>query len=312
MNPKIGFVLVTHDKPAQIQRLTRRLCELYPGAPIVCHHDFSKTSLDGIDFPAHVRFVRPHIVTRWASITCTLAFHAALRLLYSGPDSPDWFVLLSGADYPVRDSGSVLRDLETGGADAYIDHVRVEHPFVPDPNVKYAEYAFHSKQWVPLAYGRYVATPLWVPGISLKRRKAIRIMLAQLRWKILERWLTPFRDHFRCYSGEAWFTANRRAAEVILSSPAIPRLTRHYKRIFCPDESIHQTILCNEPGLRVSPFHFRYIHWRGGHHPKLLGMEDLPRIFASGAHFARKFDWDTGQPVLDAIDEEVDRAAKTS
>ena len=312
MSPGIGFVLVTYDKPAQLLRLTRRLAELYPGAPIACHHDFSKTPLDEKQFPEQVRFVHPHIVTQWGRLSCVLAFHAALRLLYSGPDSPDWFVFLSGSDYPVRSPHEVLRDLESSGADACMDHRAVVHPFVPDANVQYEENSFRSKAWVPLAYERYVAVPVWAPGFSLKRRKAEKIVLTAVRSASVVRWLTPFNDNLRCYGGEVWFTANRRAALALLAdTEANRRLHKHFSRRFIPEEALNHTVLCNQPDLRISPVNFRYIDWTAGtHHPKLLGMEDLPRIFASGAHFARKFDWATAQPVLDAIDAEVDRAVR--
>jgi hypothetical protein len=47
-----------------------------------------------------------------------------------------------------------------------------------------------------------------------------------------------------------------------------------------------------------------------GHHPKTLGVEDIPRILASGAHFARKFNLENGAEVFDAIDAAVDSASR--
>jgi hypothetical protein len=82
MGVTIGFVIVSHDKPAQLLRLVRRLMMLYDNPPIVCHHDFSKCSLEGYDFPKEVMFVRPHIVTKWAGISFVHAYLAALRILY--------------------------------------------------------------------------------------------------------------------------------------------------------------------------------------------------------------------------------------
>jgi hypothetical protein len=48
----------------------------------------------------------------------------------------------------------------------------------------------------------------------------------------------------------------------------------------------------------------------GGHHPKNLGMEDIPRILGSEAHFSRKFDLSKGAEVFDAIDAAVDAASR--
>ena len=310
MSPRIGFTLVTHDKPAQFLRLTRRLSELFPDAPIACHHDFSKTPLNGLEFPACVQFVRPYLVTQWGQFSVVLAFRAALRLLYSWPDPPDWFVSLGGSDYPVRAPADVLRDLETGGADAYLVHELVQYPSRPDPKVEQTAQEIASREWCSMIYGRYIATRLWLPGFSVSRRKPVKIRIVRPPWKIMERWLTPFGSNFRCYTGEFCIAANRRAAEALLAdSPANRKLDRHFKKRPNPDEALIHTVLCNHPGLRVSPANLRYIDWSTeGPHPKLLAMEDLPRIFASGAHFARKFDWESGQPVLDAIDAQVDRA----
>src|ERR1017187_4885611 len=118
MGPAIGFVLVSHDKPAQLLRLVRRLMKLYGNPPIVCHHDFTLCSLDGFAFPKEVMFVRPHIETKWGDFSFCLAFFAALRVLYQREDSPDWFVFMSGTDYPLWPAEAVLDELALGGFDA--------------------------------------------------------------------------------------------------------------------------------------------------------------------------------------------------
>jgi len=115
MASQIGFVLVSHDKPAQLLRLVRRLGSLYDDPPIVCHHDFSKSKLDGLHFPSEVKFVRPNIVTKWGNISCFSAFILGLRTMYERTDSPDWFVFLSGSDYPIRSAADVHAELAQGG-----------------------------------------------------------------------------------------------------------------------------------------------------------------------------------------------------
>ncbi len=310
MRARIGFVIVSHDNPAQLLRLIRRLIMLYDNPIIVCHHDFSKCSLEEYDFPKEVSFVRPHIETKWGDLSVYRAFLAALCSMYERADSPDWFVLLSGTDYPVRPAQRVLNQLSCGGFDAYMDYQLVEHPWTPDPSVMYEPHAFHSASWVPLAYDRYVAIGLWVPGYSWKRRKPIKIPVGVIRSKLLVAPFNPFSRTLKCYAGPAWYTGNRRAAERLLAQSSENRaLLLHYSKRFIPDESLSQTILCNQPDLKISKDSLRYIDWSlGGHHPKTLGMEDVPRILASGAHFARKFDLAKNPEVFDAIDAAVDAA----
>jgi hypothetical protein len=88
-------------------------------------------------------------------------------------------------------------------------------------------------------------------------------------------------------------------------------LFAHYSKRFIPDESLVHTILCNQPDLMISDNNFRYVDWcLGGHHPKTLGMEDIPRILESEAFFARKFDLANGAEVFNAIDTAVDAASR--
>jgi hypothetical protein len=308
MGATIGFVLVSHDKPAQLLRLVRRLMKLYDNPPIVCHHDFGKCSLEGFDFPREVTFVRPHIETKWGGMSFCLAFFAALRTLYQRADRPEWFAFISGTDYPVRPAQTVLDQLAGSDFDLYMDHRVAEYPWAPDPGVKYDAHSFNSVDWVPLAYDRYVAIRLWLPWYSLARKKPVRVRVGTVRSKWLVGPFNPFSETLKCYAGSAWFTANLKTAERLLADNAMNRsLFAHYSKRFIPDESLPHTMLCNQPDLRISKDRLRYVDWsRGGHHPKTLGMEDIPSILASEAHFARKFDLTQGADVFDAIDAAVD------
>jgi hypothetical protein len=48
----------------------------------------------------------------------------------------------------------------------------------------------------------------------------------------------------------------------------------------------------------------RYFDFSGSrfNHPRTLTLEDLPKAWASGAHFGRKVDGDANPEVLDALD----------
>jgi hypothetical protein len=312
MGVPVGFVIVSHDKPAQLLRLVRRLIQLYDNPPIVCHHDFSKCSLDGFDFPKEVQFVRPHIDTKWGGLSICLAYCAAMNAMRRRADCPEWFAVLSGTDYPVRPAQAVRDQLTRGGFDAYLEHRLVEYPWVPDPSVEYEAHAFNSTAWVPLAYDRYVSIRLWLPWYSFAQRKPIKIPLATMRSKRLVSLFNPFSETLKCYGGSAWFTLSRKAVNRLLAENAENRAIRaHYRSRFIPDESFPHTILCNQPDLKISSNRIWYIDWsQGGHHPKTLRIEDIPSILASGAHFARKFDLAQGVDVFDAIDAAVDAASR--
>ncbi|HVS38751.1 MAG TPA: beta-1,6-N-acetylglucosaminyltransferase [Gemmataceae bacterium] len=285
MNP-LGFVLLTHNQPQQMLRLVRRLNAIYGEPPIVIHHDFGKCDLDTASFPGDVRFVRPHVPTEWGRFSLVEATLAGIRLLHKQSDAPEWFTLLSGADYPCAPASAVLADLERANADAFLQH----HPVEPaDP--------FCRKE--PARLNRYLHYPFNVYYINPRLRFSWRPVRLP-RW--LSRPLLPFSRTFRCWAGWQWFTVNRKTVAAILDfHDNRPALARHYRKVWCADESYFHCILCNDPTLRIVNDNKRYTEWSlGDPHPKALGLADVPAILASGCWFARKFEPDS--EALDGLD----------
>ena len=100
----------------------------------------------------------------------------------------------------------------------------------------------------------------------------------------------PFSEEFHCYAGEHWFTANRKAAEVLLTNTSnTTRLLAHLRTREAPEECFYHTLLGNAQ-LRLSTNNLRYIDWSSpdAWHPKRLTVDDLDQLESSGAHFARK------------------------
>jgi hypothetical protein len=295
MEPVAGFVLLTHAKPRQIQRLIFRLNSMFDHPPIVCHHDFSQCELPVDTFPANVSFVRPHLATEWARFSVVEATVLALRQMYQAPASPDWFVLLSGADYPIKPAAQIRRDLGEGSCDAYIHHELI------------AANRF-ERDWQRSCHQRYCVKKFTYPSLTTRLRPTRRSLI--LRHPLLATSFVPFSEAFRCFAGSQWFSANRRAAEFIVEYHATRRaLAAHYRELMFPEESYFQCILANAPHLKLQNCNLRYIAPAdspvGGPHPKTLVLDDLPKLIASPAHFARKFDIDLDAQVLDALDATV-------
>jgi hypothetical protein len=292
MTPIIGFILVTYKKPEQIIRLVRTLNRMFDHPPIACHHDFSQTTLPMEALGKNVSFVYPHLQTGWGDFSTVEATLRAMQLMYGTCNSPDWFVLLSEADYPIKPATQILKDLTLSPYDVHIDHWQIRH---------------NDDMWHALRHERYCTFKFRIPFFDEKLRLTKREVT--LRHPLITFPFLPFYQNFQCYAGEHWFCANRKAAEYVIEfHSARPALANHYRRaesffIVCPGESYFHTILCNAPHLRVSDNHWRYIDWSTkGPHPKTLVSEDLPRIQASSAHFARKFDFDEDVNVLDKLD----------
>jgi hypothetical protein len=304
---RIGFVILSHGDQALLARLVARLDHLYGKPPIACHHDFSQSRIDTAAFADNVRFVTPSVATGWGKLSVVTAGLAALRLLVETAD-PDWFVLLSATDYPVRSADAVLAELESSPFDAYVDArpVRGQAPgaatFGGEPNPKLDHFVLPSN--IQLKWRFYVGAQLWAPVIKSRPKWRLGRVTLPLPFAAPG----PFRAGFSAYYGDHWFTANRRAAAaLLLDDDRAKALRKHLVRRAQADECYYQTILANTPGLRICLDNKRYAEWNGGGaHPVAVEIEHVPAILASGQHFARKFALTS--PAIAEIDRAIDAA----
>lgn len=315
MSIKVGFVLLTHDKPYQAIRLVNRLNFMFDYPPISWHHDFSNCQFPTDAITDNISIVRPHFKTEWAKFSVVEAMLAALTRLLESKNSPDWFILLSGADYPIKAAATIVRDLSASRYDAHIHYNRIS---IPGDQGKRSYLAGRDRtsDWqmdvpgvdIAKCRRRYCCLKLRIPFINRRLRFTVRNM--RLDHPSIVAPFLPFTEDLSCFAGEHWFSANRTAGEYLIQFHRTrPALANHYRSLdeytIVPEESYYQTIFCNAGALKVSCNHWRYVDWsesKSSGHPKLLSIEDLPRLYESPAHFARKFDADVDSKVLDALD----------
>jgi hypothetical protein len=292
MSVKIGFAILSYNEPGQLLRLVRTLNAMFGEPPIVFHHDFSKCSLDEAALPSNVRFVHPHMDTIRGHISVPVALLKAFRLLREH-DRPDWFVPMSGSDYPVRPAEEIIAEFSNSNFDAYLDHREIVYSAAP-PAEKDRDGSFDRPSWVPLAYDRYCSYRFnYWPVFSKEKLMAGRIPLNRRRvvWFRNPRitgWLQPDRPA-RIFAGDFAFMANHKAVDRLLD-PSVEKLIRYFEAREAPDEALFQTVLCNQSDVRICKDPRRYANWSDiDPHPKWLEVSDVPKILASGALFARKF-----------------------
>lgn len=293
-NP-IGFILLTHAKPLQIYRLINKLNSMFNYPRIVCHHDFSKCDLSVDALSKNVLLVHPYLQTKWADFTLVEATIQALRLMYEVPNPPDWFVLLSGADYPIKTAKQILDDLASSQYDAYLQYEQITYK-------TYKSDVRPNMLWLKNSYQRY-CTKSFSIHYSKKYLAHLNLEIC-LEHPLLTKPFLPFSKKLACFSGSQWFCANSKAAKYIIDFHSNKNaLTLYYSKLKYTDESYFQTVLANASHLKLQNDRRRYIDWsNGGCHPKTLLMEDLPNLLASSAHFARKFDIDIDSNILNELD----------
>ncbi|MER3432125.1 MAG: hypothetical protein C4288_01510 [Leptolyngbya sp. ERB_1_1] len=288
MSPTVGFILLTHSHPNQIQRLVDRLNRLFDHPPIVFHHDFSKCPLSIDNFSENVSFVQPHIETRWGEFSLVEAMLRAMEQMQHRRDRPEWTILLSSSDYPIKPAAQIIADLKASQADIHIFHEHIQPPiFKTDWHREM--YARYYTQWLPMP--KLIADLLDLNWQKLR-----------LKPMVLMKPFIPFTPDFQCYAGQQWFCANQRSIDYILDyHKSHPQIAAHFRGVMFADESYFHTIAANAPNLKLDSNDWRYKDWSTGEpHPKTLDRSDLPKLQASSAHFARKFPPDA--PVLDDLD----------
>ena len=304
--PVIGFVLLTYRNPPEALRLIARLNRSFGDPPIVLHHAFDKSDFPLDQLSPNVVPVLPHRPTGWGTLATVEAFLAGLAQLMAVPRPPDWFVSLSGSDYPIKRADAIRRDLAESGADAFMDLQPVDPRTLP-PRDGATTVDGISAAWLWTAFDRWFGRDVTVPWLGKGLRpttRTIRVGSRAVPWTH-----GPFRRGFRCFGGEATITGTERCARRILEFHARHReLAEHYRHRSNVDESYLHCIVGNAPDLRVVNDSRRYIDWDppGASHPRTLTRADLPRLLASRAHFGRKFDAAVDAVVLDELDAYLD------
>jgi hypothetical protein len=291
---KLVYLVVSHRNPDQVLRLVRALRE-GPSAEVVVRHDLRRSRLDAHEVErAGGRLLHDELRVEWGAWSYLRMLLASLEGIAAEHD-PDWLIVLSGQDYPLRPLAQVEERLASAEYDAYLgDPWRLETSALPPPPAE--------EFFLRYAYCHLPAPPLrWFP----RRLRRVVYFRERPRQFGVRRPRLPFRDDLRCWVSSDWPTLNRRALQVVLRTCREERrLMRHYRRTLAPAESFFATALMNAPGLRVSDDFRRFARFQpGAPSPDVLTSADLDELRACGADFARKLDAGVDARVLDLLDE---------
>jgi hypothetical protein len=286
----VAYVVLSHRNPSQVLRLVRVLAE-GPDAHVLVRHDGRGSSLPAPAIEAAgAEAITDDIDVEWAAwsyfeLVLSCLAEARRRL------DPDWTLILSGQDYPLRPMADIEADLERSGSDALIGAVR---------EVESRRPASGDEFYLRCRY-RHYARPRSMPDLPRALRPLVyaRDMPPLVGVRRMARAPLP-----RFYSSADWLTLRRSALRKILDAACDRRLMRHFRRVAVPSESFFASVLLADSSLTVEPDHRRFARFSrpGAPHPDTLTSDDLESVLSSGADFARKFDVEVDSEVLDRLD----------
>jgi Core-2/I-Branching enzyme len=287
----VVYIVISHRNPEQVVRLVRVLRE-GPSSRVLVRHDPRGERLERERIEAAGgEPLEDRIKMRWGGWSQLKLILACLREAAERHD-PDWALILSGQDYPLRPLADIKADLDASPADARLGSVRrveTRRPAAGDDEFflrcRYRHYArprvFPSAlpgSIRPLAYARELP-----PLVGVRRTVPAPLTF---------------------FASADWLTLGRAGMRAVLAASERRRLMRHFRRVAVPSESFFASVLVGDPSLIVDRDDRRFASFaHGAAHPDTLTSEDYDRMLSSGADFARKFDARAEPRVLDMLDE---------
>ncbi|NHQ90908.1 beta-1,6-N-acetylglucosaminyltransferase [Janthinobacterium lividum] len=301
---KIAYLILAHDQPALFARLAGALAGA--DARLFAHID-AKT--DAAPFRAAVsahpvHFVAAPVNVNWGGYSQVAAMLSLLQLAAQhGPH--DYYVFLSGRDYPLRSQRAISAHLAASGGKSYMNFYALADgvDFV-DKVRRYCYYDIYAR----------------LPGRWLQRvaNRLVRDISNALPARTFISGMQPYRG------STSWCLSQSVVAYLLafVANPANQAYLKFFHSVNCADEIFFQTIVLNSPWaatlenfeedvLRRVPggmknenkVSLHYIDWNPAREdPAVFDASDFPALVTSGKFFARKFDIVKSAAVLDMLD----------
>ncbi|MGZ8558334.1 MAG: beta-1,6-N-acetylglucosaminyltransferase [Chitinophagaceae bacterium] len=273
---RIAHLILTHKNPGQLNMLVKVLD--HPSCTCFIHID-NKTPIEPFLFigkQERVYFIRKRIPVYWAgygTIQATInGFQEILPLGY------DYVNVISGQDFPLKNAEEIYSYIKNRKGTEFITCQSIEGEW-KQAAARVRKY--HLINWR-------------IPG-RFRLEKVINWLLPTRKF--------PF-DH-KIVGRANWFTLSKEAILFCLDFlNQHPELVRYYKLCWGADEFIFSTILYNSHFNEKIVDNLVYVDWTGraDGHPRILGMEDLPKLKTTEKLFARKFDEKVDNNILTELD----------
>lgn len=288
---KKAYIILAHKKLEHLMRLVERLDD--GNSYFFIHVDLKTLLPCSYAYLAkreRVKLVK-RISTTWGGFSLA---QATLNALYDIKESGIGFKaisLLSGQDYPIKSNRDIDNYLEQSEYSVYLDYFTLPNykRWESGGTYRYKKYFFGTGK-LSLVFSQFMnLLSTYIPGLARK----------------LPPDLIP-------YCGSQWWTIDMYALNYILSFIAEnPDYMNFHKFTFAPDELFFHIILLNasDPKLKnsICKDNLRYIKWEklDNAHPEVLRPVDLDDLIITGALFARKFEGEPDERILDLIDERM-------
>jgi hypothetical protein len=204
----------------------------------------------------------------------------------------DYYILISGTDYPIRPNSFLYKKLSTGGE--FIDIIKELLNEKPEIRIKYYYFDGFNRRNL----------------ISVKT--VFFILLERTSRLFFQKKSYPFKQ---IYYGSTWWALSHDCLEHVLDQIDTNKdYIRFFQTCWGPDECFFQTILGNSPFFGTCQPNLTYVDWSSEPSPALINKNHV-ELFKKHLEFdksygiytpffARKFD-DNSTDVIELIEKEL-------
>lgn len=279
---KVCYLILAHNNYKHLDRLIDALQD--SDKRFYIHTDKKALSVYTPRYE-NVKVIPEHIDVNWGGFTMIEATLALMKSAITQSPDADYYILISGADYPIRPK-SFLDNLLRKGKE-YIDLAPVPAPYKPIERYQY--YYFDYARRNLKLYNPKFLTEVLLKKLHVKRNFP-----------------------FKLYAGTQWFALTRACVQYILKVvDEDKRFVRFFKHTLVPDEAFFQTIIGNSSFINNVASSLTYTDWEVAVPPATIEnshvdflkthIEFNDEYGQRFPYFARKFN-DGSSPILDRIE----------
>lgn len=284
---KIAYLITAYGNYIHLEKLIRSLYD--NKSFFYIHIDQKSTMPDNLMMHENVIFI-DRLKVWWGGWSHQ---QAILNLMKEARKNKfDYYVLISGTDYPIRKVDFLYNKLKTGGQ--FVNIIKGFQPHKPESRIKnYYLDSFDRKTTKSLRY-------LFYSGLE----KIIQIFFKKKKY--------PFSQ---VYHGSTWWAINHSCLSNILDfTNENPGFVRFFKTSWCPEEVFIPTIIGNSKFLNECKNNLTYSDWTTDPAPAYITKEHVSlfkdAVMIDGSYgkyepfFARKFS-DKSSDVIKNIEKEL-------
>ena len=292
---KIAYIILAHKLPGQLIRLVEKINTPY--SEFFIHID-KKTHINifqNVQNQLH-RHENVHFLKRyrynWGEFGSIKATMEGIKTVLNQPVQPDYVMLLTGQDYPIKSNQAIKNFLENSNGKSYIHYFSSPHPLAKKWEERIIYWHFFTKKW-----------HLVFPKQDMFYRQTTNDI-----WNLISKhcaWQRTLPENLKPFFGSAYWCLSRDCINFVNNYiKQHKRYINFFRLSYMPDEIFFQTMLLNSryaKSLVNDDLHYKDFSQHKSH-PKILTSNDLGKFINSSNLFARKFDQTVDSSVLDMID----------